>query len=226
MNTKTIRVAKGNSSEYSSKVTAHGLIRRAGLAAMLAGILFIIIQLIHPPENLTSVTTPKWAIVHYLTIAMALCGLTGITGIYARQVKESGWTGLAGYILFSLFWIATAAFTFVEAFILPVLADLTPGFVEGFQGIFSGRTVSGVNLGILPAVAPVAGMIYILSGLLLGIATFRAGILPRRAAILLSFGSVVTLASSLIPHPYDRVLAVPMGIALLWLGFALWSERR
>jgi hypothetical protein len=66
--------------------------------------------------------------------------------------------------------------------------------------------------------------LYILGGLLLGIATLRAGILPRWAAGLLVFASVSTLASSLLPHPLDRILAVPMGVALAWLGYALWSD--
>ncbi|MGO4268382.1 hypothetical protein AB4Z22_00805 [Paenibacillus sp. TAF58] len=218
-------VIKGNNKERKMKITASNLIRWSGLAAMLAGILFIVIQLIHPPENLSSVTTSAWAIVHYLTIAMALFGLLGIAGIYARQVREGGWLGLAGFLLFSLFWVATTAFTFAEAFILPLLATDAPKFVEGFLGIFS-RFASEVNLGALTAVGPLAGVLYILGGLLLGIATLRAGILPRWAAGLLAFGAVSTLASSLLSHPLDRILAVPMGLALAWLGYALWSEGR
>lgn len=206
------------------KPSASGLIRIAGLGAMLAGILFIVIQPLHPPDTLASVTTQAWANIHHLTIAMALFGLIGITGIYARQVRKAGWTGMAGYILFSLFWLATIAFTFVEAFVLPALAVDAPEFVEGYLGIFSGGA-SEVDLGALPAAAPIAGGMYIFSGLLLGIATFRAGILPRWAGVLLAFGSISTLASSLLPHPLDRMLAVPMGVALVWLGYALWSER-
>ncbi|WP_364149734.1 hypothetical protein [Paenibacillus sp. LPE1-1-1.1] len=190
---------------------------------MLAGFLFIVIQPIHPPENLSSVTTDTWAIVHYLTIVMALFGLFGIAGVYARQVKETGWLGLAGFLMLSLFWITTTAFTFAEAFILPLLSTDAPKFVEGYLGIFSG-VASEVNLGALPVAAPLAGGLYILGGLLFGIATLRAGILPRWAAGLLAFASVSTLASSLLPHPLDRILAVPMGIALAWLGYALWSN--
>ena len=74
--------------------------------------------------------------VTYLTIAMALLALIGILGIYARQVSEAGWLGLAGLFLFSLFWIATTVFTFAEVFILPLVAADVPKFVEGFLGIF------------------------------------------------------------------------------------------
>ncbi|WP_229696251.1 hypothetical protein [Paenibacillus albidus] len=156
---------------------------------------------------------------------MSLLGLLGIAGIYFRQVEEAGWLGLAGFLMLSLFWLATMAFTFAEAFILPLLATDAPEFVEGYLGIFSG-TASQINLGALPAAAPLAGGLYILGGLLLGIATLRASILPRRAAALLAFAAVSTLASSLLPHPLDRILAVPMGLALVWLGYALWSERQ
>ncbi|RIX59507.1 hypothetical protein D3P08_05015 [Paenibacillus nanensis] len=206
------------------KISVSGLIRSAGMAAMLAGILFIVIQPLHPPDTLASVSTKAWAIIHYLTIAMALFGLTGVTGIYARQAREAGWTGLAGFVLFSFFWLATIAFTFVEAFVLPKLAADAPEFVEGYLGIFSGGA-SEADLGALPAAAPLAGGMYVFSGLFLGIATFRSGILPRWAGVLLAFGSISTLASSLLPHPLDRILAVPMGLALVWLGYALWSER-
>lgn len=215
-------VREGN---IQMKITVSYLSRWTGAAAVLAGILFIAIQLIHPPEDLSSVTTSAWANVHYLTIGMAISAVIGITGIYARQVKEAGWLGLAGYLLFSLFWVATTAFTFAEAVILPLLATDAPKFVEGYLGIFSGGT-SEVDLGVLPAVAAVGGVLYILGGLLFGMATLRAGILPRWAGGLLAFGAVVTLTSSLLQHPLDRILAVPMGAALAWLGYALWSERR
>jgi hypothetical protein len=75
---------------------------------------------------------------------------------------------------------------------------------------------------------PFTGFVgYVLGGLLFGIATLRAGILPRWAANLLAFATVSPLLlASLLPHPLDRILAVPMGLALAWLGYALWSERR
>jgi hypothetical protein len=66
-----------------------------------------------------------------------------------------------------------------------------------------------------------------LGGLLFGIATLRAGILPRWAAGLLAIaGPLSALMVSLLPHELERMAAVPMGLALAWLGYALWSERR
>jgi hypothetical protein len=212
--------------ENKMKITASSLIRWAGLPAMVAGILFIAIQAIHPFDVLSSVTTARWAIVHYLGVAMCFFGLLGLAGLYARQVKEAGWLGLAGYLLFSLFWALSLAFQFIEAFISPVLATEAPQFVEGFLGIVTGQA-SEMNLGALPTVYMLTGLLYLLGGLLFGIATFRASILPRWAAGLLAVGIVLPLlGSSLVPHPFDRIFAVPVGLALAWLGYALWSERR
>jgi hypothetical protein len=39
------------------KITASSLIRWAGLSAMAAGITFVVVQPIHPPDALSSVTT-------------------------------------------------------------------------------------------------------------------------------------------------------------------------
>jgi hypothetical protein len=207
------------------KITASNLIRLAGLSAMVAGILFLVVQMIHPPQLLSFVTTNTWTIVHYLTIVMCLFGLLGITGIYARQVEKAGWLGLAGYLLFSLFLALTMAFIFVEAFIMPILTIESPKFVEGLLAIVSGAA-SEVNLGALPTLWLFSGLLYMFSTLIFGIATLRAGILSRRAAIVLIFAAPVAIVSSMLPHEFQRIAAVPFGVGLAWLGYALWSEQR
>ena len=212
--------------ERTMKPTAANLIRWAGLSAMVAGIIFVVIQPIHPLDVLASVTTTEWAIIQSLKTAMCIFGLLGLTGLYARQANEAGWLGLAGYLLFSLFYAHTLPLAYTEAFVLPLLATEAPTFVEGFLGIFNGHPVQ-TNLGALPMLYSVAGFAgYILGGLLFGIATLRAGILPRWAAGLLAVGGVATFALDMLPHPLDRIAAVPVGVAVAWLGYALWAERR
>jgi hypothetical protein len=60
----------------------------------------------------------------------------------------------------------------------------------------------------------------------LGIATFRAGILSRWAAVLLGAGAVSSPAFALLPQSFAPLAAVPVGLGLAWLGYSLWSERR
>jgi hypothetical protein len=206
-------------------ITAAKLIRWAGLAAMAAGIIFAAIQPIHPPDVLASVTTGAWAIITPVKTAMCLLFLLGLAGLYGRQADKAGWMGLGGFLLFSLSWALNLAFIFAEAFILPRLATTAPAFVEGFLGIFNGRP-TGLDLGALAALYGLTGILYMLGGLLFGIATFRAGILPRWAAGLLAVTAVVTPAAALLPHEFQRLAGMPVGFALAWLGYALWAERR
>ena len=58
---------------------------------------------------------------------MTILFLAGITGIYASQVEESGWLGLAGYVALSLGLMITAGFVFIEAFVEPLLAEQLAG---------------------------------------------------------------------------------------------------
>jgi hypothetical protein len=209
------------------KITASSLIRWAGLAALVAGIIFAGIQPIHPPDELSSVTTSTWAIITTLKTVMCLLFLAGITGIYARQVEEAGWLGLAGFLLLTLSWWLQTAYVFAEAFIMPPLATTAPQFVDSFLGTIAAGRASEVNLGALPAIYSLGvGVAYMLGGLLFGIATLRAGILPRWPAGLLAVAAALTPAAALLPHAIQRLAAIPVGLALAWLGYALWSERR
>jgi len=211
--------------EHAMKPTASNLIRWTGLAAVLAGLIFAGIQPIHPPDVVSSVTTGAWAIITPVKTAMCLLFLLGIAGIYARQVNQAGWLGLAGWVLLSLCWALQTGFVFAEAFIMPPLAAAAPAFVDGYLGISYGHT-GGLNFGALPAIYGFMGILYMLGGLVFGIATFRAGILPRRAAGLLALTATLTPAAALFPHHIQRFAGVPMGLALAWLGYALWSELR
>ena len=205
-------------------ITTANLIRWAGMSAMVAGC-YVLVGVFHPLNILASVTTPQWVIVHVLAMAMSFFGLLGMAGLYARQAEKSGWLGLAGYLLFSVWLALILGFTFVEVFVLPLVATTAPTFVEGWLGMFTG-SASAIDLGALPILWTLSGPIYILGGLLFGIATFRARILPRWAGALLAVGTVLGPVAILFPPEYQPKVAVPVGLALAWLGYALWSERR
>ena len=200
------------------------LIRWLGLSAMVAGLCFVVVGLLHPPNILSSVSTSRWVIVHAVAIAMSLFGLPGITGVYARQAHAAGWLGLAGYLLFSLWLVLILAFTFFEVFILPLLATEAPTFAAGFLGIFTGSAAE-MNFGVLAGLWGLSDALFLFSGLVFGIATLRARILSRWAAGAMILAWALAPASALLPNELRPLVAVPIGFAIAWMGYALWSER-
>jgi hypothetical protein len=209
------------------QVTSAKLIRWSGLASVLAGIIFAVIQPIHPLEVVAAVNTSAWTIITAAKTGMCLLFLLGLTGIYARQVNKAGWLGLAGFLVLGLSWALQMAFVFAEAFILPLLATSAPQFVDAVLGNLARNEVTDVNLGALPMIYAIGASVgYMLGGLMFGIATLRAGVLPRWAAGLLAVTAALTPLAALLPHNIQRLAAMPMGLALAVLGYALWSERR
>jgi hypothetical protein len=206
-------------------ITAATLFRLAGLSAIVAGLCFIMIGIFHPVNASAYVTTPSWVIAHIFAFALGFFGLLGLAGLYARQVEESGWLGLAGFVVFGLWMTLMSCFTFMEAFILPRLVTESPLYAEGILGMFTGAA-SQVELGILPTLWTISNPMYLLGLLLFGIATFRAGVLPRWAGALLAFGLVLVPVGAIVPPEHQSKILLPVGLALAWLGYALFSERR
>ena len=213
--------------ESKMKITTPKVIRWAGLSAMAAGIIFAGIQPIHPPDVLASVNTSAFMIITSFKTVMSIFGLFGIAGLYARQVEETGWLGLAGYLLLTIFYAVQMCFAFVEPLILPLLVTVAPGFVESSLGMASGAG-GPMNLGALATVYQGVSALYLLGTLLFGIAIVprphpvaRGGwpCLPYRGLWRSSWLRCFRTSS-------QRLAAMPMGIALAWLGFALLSERR
>jgi len=68
---------------------------------------------------------------------------------------------------------------------------------------------------------------FIIGPLLFGIATFRARILPRWAGVFLTLAAVLIPVGGMFPHEYQTMIAmIPIGLAVAWLGYALFAERR
>ncbi len=206
-------------------ITSANLIRVSGLFAIAGGLIFAGIQPIHPPDYLTSVTTGTWATFMWFKLAMCLCFLVGITGLYSKQASRAGWLGLAGFALLIVSWFLQTGFIFTEGVVLPVLAAPAPQFVEGFLTIANG-TQPTVDIGATPALYGIVGICYMLGGLLFGIASVRAGVLPKWAAILLAIAALLTPAAALLPHEIQRLAGIPVGLAVAWLGYGVWSARQ
>ena len=205
-------------------MSASKVIRWAGLAAVIAGALTIVTQILHPANDPSEVGTGSWAIAHYLFLGYFVFALLGLTGIYAKQVEQAGVLGLVGFLALFVALPLSTPLVFLEAAILPVLAGEAPQFVEGFFEVFAGPG-SQTNLGALGGAFVVVLLLSIIGGLLFGIATIRAGVFPRWAAILYLVGVVSIILAFLVGDLGARISGVVTGLAIAWLGYALWSER-
>lgn len=220
MNTKR----KTSSKENKLKVTISTLMHWSGISALAAGLCLIVMGMFHPANVPVSVTTAAWVNVHIVATAMGFFGLFGMVGLYARQAEKTGWLGLVGFLLISLWFGLVMPYCFIEAFVLPRLAASSPAFIAGWMGMFSGAP-SEIDLGILPTLWNISTPMYILGPLLFGIATFRAGVLPRWAGALFVLGAVVVPVGAIVPPEIQMKILIPNGLALIWLGYTLFSER-
>lgn len=206
-------------------ITPTTLTRAAGAAAVVAGLLFIGIQVNHPPMELASVTTTDWAVRNVLKTVMAALALAGITGMYASQVRKTGVLGLLGYVVFATGFLVMLAVAFVAATVLPTVVHTAPAYVDDVLTVAFKGTAAG-DIGLLHTAITLSGIAYVAGGVLFGIALLRAGVLARWASALLVAGTVASLAIPLLPPVYERLFAVPTGVALAGLGYSLWRAGR
>jgi hypothetical protein len=204
-------------------ITAASLTRAAGVAAAVAGGIFIAVQIKHPPMEAASAETTQWVVRSCAKAVMAALALAGITGMYLRQFRKTGLLGLAGYLIFAGGYLAMFSAEVIAAAILPSLATTEPGYVNDVIVAAAGGAPDG-DIGGMRTVLNLGGIGYMAGGLLFGIALFRGRILARWAAALLAVGTVGTAALAVLPESFNRPFAVPVGVALIGLGFSLWRN--
>ncbi|MDR6414970.1 hypothetical protein [Pseudarthrobacter sulfonivorans] len=206
-------------------ITTTKLTRWAGLSAAAAGLLFIGVQINHPHLDAEFATTTEYAVRQSLKVLIAGLSLVGITGMYLRQVAQAGVLGLIGYLVFGAGYLIMISIEVIGAVVLPTLARSTPGYVNDVFATVLGDPVSG-DIGAMLGLNLAAAVTFLGGGLLFGIALFRARVLARWAAALLAAGSVATLLLPLLPQVNDRLFALPIGAAMIGLGYSLWSGLR
>lgn len=197
-------------------------IRLSGLAAIIAGLMYMVTQIVHPVEHdLEAIASNAWAVAHYFSFAFGIFAILGMVGIYVKQAKEAGWLGLAGFVLFMGALIFIASFGFLEAFVMPFLVDEAPQYVETVYEIFDG----GSGPGAIGAMYNLNALLYLGGGILFGIATVRANVFPRWAALVFTVGSLGSLAGA-ISEGAGRASTFVLGAGLVSLGVILLLENR
>jgi hypothetical protein len=204
-------------------VTTSGLTRAAAAASVAAGLIFVAVQIGHPASDTFTTETTQWVVRGSAKLVMCALALAAVTGMYLRQHRRAGVLGLAGYLLFSVGYLALFGVELVATVVLPQLVDSRPGFVDDVVIAATGGQAVG-DIGALSVLFGVAGAGYIVGGLVFGIALFRTGLLARWASALLAVSTVATAALAVLPEAFNRPFAVPEGIALVGLGVSLWRS--
>jgi hypothetical protein len=210
--------------ENDMTVTPKTLFRATGVAAALAGLIYIGVQIGSPHLDGTNITSTNAVIRDSLKVLMAALALAGITGMYLGQVRKIGALGLFGYLFFATGYLTMLGIEFVGAFVLPSIAHSAPAYVSNALAAATNGTVTG-DIGLIKAAILVNGIAYVAGGFIFGIALFRARVLARWAAALLAVGSLATVATGMVPQ-YERLFAFPTGVALIGLGYSVWRAQR
>src|SRR5713226_3570568 len=200
-------------------VTSTTLFRGAAVAAALAGLIFIGVQINHPYLDANSITTTDVNTRNLLKMLMAALALTGITGIYLRQVTKIG-----VFVLFAAGYLSIFGTEFVAALVLPSIAGSSQAYTNDVIAFANNRPATG-DIGLMHTEILFTAVTYIGGGFLFALAMFRANVLARWAAVLLALGTLATIAVGVVPQ-YERLFAIPTGIALVALGYSLWRDQR
>lgn len=206
-------------------ITEETLTRAAAAAAVAGGLLFIAVQINHPPVDLALVTTGEWVVRQSMKVAFTVLALIGITGMYLHQVKKSGVLGLIGYLVLGAGFLTMFSMELVGLVVMPAIAGSAPGYVSDVLAVATNGTATG-SIGAMAQLNLIGGVGYLAGGLIFGIAMFRANVLARWASILLAVATPLSLAIPLLPWINQRLFAIPTGLALIALGYSLWRESR
>ena len=195
------------------------LIRWSGLCLMLGGLLVAAHLLSHPDTQVAGAHLARsrgWSLSHSLHFYGAVFVLLGVVGLYARQADRAGPLGVAGFVLALIgagLYVGTGMIT---AYMWPLLGVEAPALTEAASPAF--------KMLIIPA----TGLFFGVGFLTLGIATMRAGVLPRWAGPLMGLGAVLFML--LPPQPIGptpwwmlQVGGVLFAVGACWLGHAIWS---
>lgn len=192
-------------------------IQWGGLAAVLGGASLLIADgwglmqeiLGTGPEKFSEqAATTSWTVMSVLFMCGGVLILLGLVSIYARQSEAAGILGLAGFLaaFVSMALVVGAFWTFT--FVAPSAAIEAPAFLDNEQA------AGPLNLGFM-----LTFMSFPVGLALFGIATFRARVFPRIAAAVLTLGALLSFA----PFPGVTLL---LDVALIWVGYSLYSEHR
>lgn len=193
-------------------MTSSALVCIGGLAAIAAGALLLVADvwslLGGEPERFSDLAvTTTWTAVSAMYLIGVLLLLAALVGLYARQSDAAGAPGVAGFLAALVGTGLLAGMMWTLAFVVPSAAIEAPAFLNAEQ------TAGPLDAGFM-----LSGLAVAIGWALFGVATLRAGVFPRIAAIILIVGAILTFL--LLP-----ATTVVIDVAVAWLGFLMLTGR-
>ncbi len=181
-------------------------VRLAGIASLTAAGLMLVHQVSQLVFALTMSQSQAVA-THSLRNGLALAAmyalLIALTGLYAMQATVAGRLGLIGYLVAALGTLLVAGDWWYESFVVPLITAQAP---ELLKTAITGSILIG-------AVATFGS--FALGWVLFGIASYRAGVFPRGASILMVIGGITGILA--LSAPFQ----IPLALAVGWMGTSL-----
>lgn len=198
------------------------LLRWSGLAALVGNALLAVVSVAFvfafPEDVAQTVTSNTWLVLNVLILIAYLLCLVGLVGLYARQAEKAGILGLIAFLLTFLCIVPRFAWYWIETFVFPILAQAAPRLLDNPEPVPPALTVFG-------AVDQISVLLLLVGLLLFGVASLRARVLPRWAAVLVLVGAAVDLVMTVVgvDFPFGAAVAGP---GLAWMGYAVWAHKR
>lgn len=190
------------------------LIQWSGLAALVGGVLLAVVSILDAvlfggqPDSAV-VTSGAFVIVELGWILAAVLAILGLVGLYARHAEQAGSLGLIAFVVAVTGTVLAAGTDWSAAFLGPWLAQIVS------PEVLDAEPTGGLLVGFL-----VSFVLLALGWFLFGLASLRAGVLPRGAAVLLIVGAVLAMVMGFLEIPFEVVV---LGLAMAWMGYVLWS---
>jgi hypothetical protein len=205
-------------------MAAQKLIRWSAIAWLLSGLMGIISIVLTPSDfAANAVLSGPWTPIHAVNTFSYMLFMFGLVGVYLAQAEKAGRLGLIGFALTFLGVLLLTVQVAVATWILPVIALQPNAPLTAFELLDPAGPLAAFSLVFFIAYVP-AGI-----GLILfSIATMRAGVLPRMAAVLLMIGTVLALGI-LVGAPGELIVKLGdfiFDVGKLWIAYALWSGTR